>query len=277
MSCIDYKYQKLLKHILEDGVYSDDRTNVGTKSIFGYMLHYDMGNGFPLLTIKNVYFKAVAHELLWFISGSTNIKYLKKNDIKIWDEWADQEGNLGPVYGKQWRDNNGVDQLQYCIDQLKVNPTNRRLLVDSWRPELLPDPNIPPKDNVILGKQALPPCHYSFQFNSDGEYLDLMWNQRSVDSFLGLPFNIASYALLLEMVAQITGLKSRKLIGSLGNVHIYNNHREQVNEVLSREPINNICNIELNKDITNIDSFSFDDIKLLNYKHLGTVSAPIAV
>lgn len=277
MNNLDEEYKALLLGISTYGTESDDRTGVGTKSIFGTTISHNMDEGFPILTVKNVYFRAVVHELLWFISGNTNIKYLQDNNVKIWNEWADDNGDLGPVYGQQWRNNNGVDQLQYCIEQLKINPTNRRLIVNSWRPELLPDHNIAPKDNVVLGKQALPPCHYSFQFNSDGEYLDLMWSQRSVDTFLGLPFNISSYGLLLLMISQVTNLKPRTLIGSLGNVHIYNNHITQVNEVLSRTPLNNDCSVKLNKNITNIDDFTFNDIELVNYKNLGTVSAPIAI
>lgn len=275
---LDQKYTQLLNNVLNDGVLTIDRTGVGTKSIFGEMIKHDMRSSFPVLTTKKVFFKAVAVELLWFISGDTNIKYLKENNCKIWNEWADDNGDLGPVYGHQWRNNNGVDQLQYVIDELKNNPTNRRLIVNSWRPDLLPDTTKSFAENVKNGKQALPPCHYSFQFNSDGEFVDLMWNQRSVDSFLGLPFNISSYGLLLEMIGQVTGLIPRYLVGSFGNFHIYNNHQDQISELLSRDCELYIPpSIKLNKNVTSIDDFVLSDIELIDYNSYSTIKAPIAV
>lgn len=275
---IDVLYKELIWEIQQTGKKTGNRTGINTQAIFGKMLKIDVSESFPILTTKKIYWPAVLHELLWFISGDTNIKYLRDNNIRIWNEWADENGDLGPVYGHQWRNNNGVDQLQLCIDTLKSNPLDRRLIVNSWRPELLPDNDKTFSENAANGKQALPPCHYSFQFNSDGEYLDLLWNQRSVDVFLGLPFNIASYALLLKMVAQITNLKPKWLVASLGNCHIYENHKDQIQKQLN----NSVWTYEhpsllLKPNISNINNFKAKDIILDNYQHYPTIRAPVAV
>ena len=217
------QYLDLLKTIVSEGVSKEDRTGTGTTSIFGYQMRLNLNEGFPLLTTKKVHLRSIIYELLWFLRGETNIKYLKENGVSIWDEWADENGDLGPVYGAQWRhwktpEGKEIDQIANLMEQLKKNPDSRRLIVSAW--------------NVsYVDKMALPPCHYGFQINVDGEYIDLLWTQRSIDAFLGLPFNITSYAILLSIFARILGKTPRYLVGHLGNVHIYNNHKEQVKEL----------------------------------------------
>ncbi len=270
------QYINLAKDILENGTFKGDRTGTGTKSIFGTHFRINLQEGFPLLTTKKVFFKAIVHELLWFLSGSTNIKYLLDNNVHIWDEWADANGDLGPVYGKMWVDWQGQNQIDYIVDQLKTNPNNRRLLVSAWNPSLLPDPTIDPKENVQYGKQALPPCHYSWQcYVNDGK-LSLSWNQRSVDVAAGLPFNIASYALLTHMLAQVSGLEVGDLIFNGGDTHLYSNHIEGIKEQITREPLP-LCRLELNPEIKNIYDFKFDDIKVVDYQSHGTIKFPISV
>lgn len=286
------QYKKFLQHIIKEGMEKEDRTGTGTWSTFGYQMRYNLQEGFPILTTKKVNFDAVIHELLWFIKGETNIKYLVDNGVRIWNEWpyesfktsdeyrgesledfvekirtdnefAKKYGDLGPVYGKQWRDFNGFDQLKWVINEIKTNPNSRRLIVNSWNPPQ-------------LAEMALPPCHMMYQFYvKDGE-LSLQLYQRSADAFLGIPFNISSYSLLLSMVAQITGLKVGEFIHTIGDAHIYLDHFEQVREQLSRECMN-LPKLWLNPEIQNIEDFKFEDIKLINYEHHPAIKAKVSV
>lgn len=270
-------YRELMMSILLDGESREDRTGTGTKSIFGYQFRHRMDKGFPLLTTKKIHLKSVIHELLWFIKGDTNIKYLNDNGVTIWDEWADKDGELGPVYGEQWRSwpnivlNKewelevlpSIDQLQQAIDMIKLSPDSRRIVVSAWNPVEVPN-------------MALPPCHMFFQFycHTDGG-LSLHMYQRSADAFLGVPFNIASYAFLLEMVAKVTGRHAHELIISFGDLHIYNNHYRQVIEQMSREP-RTLPTLQL-ADRDNIDDFVYEDFVIEGYNPYPPIKAPIAV
>lgn len=261
-------YLDLLQHILDHGTEKTDRTGTGTKSIFGYQLRYDLSKGFPLVTTKKVHLKSIIYELLWFLKGDTNITYLNDNGVSIWDEWADENGDLGPVYGAQWRswkgaDNKVVDQFSEVIDQIKKNPDSRRLIVSAWNAAEIPN-------------MALAPCHALFQFYVADGKLSLQLYQRSADVFLGVPFNIASYALLLMMVAQVCGLEVGDYVHSFGDVHIYNNHFEQVHKQLSREP-RPLPTMKLNPDIKDIFDFDFEDFTLENYDPHPGIKAPVAV
>lgn len=261
-------YLDLLQHILDHGTEKTDRTGTGTKSIFGYQLRYDLSKGFPLVTTKKVHLKSIIYELLWFLKGDTNIKYLNDNGVSIWDEWADENGDLGPVYGAQWRswkgaDNKVVDQFSEVIDQIKKNPDSRRLIVSAWNAAEIPN-------------MALAPCHALFQFYVADGKLSLQLYQRSADVFLGVPFNIASYALLLMMVAQVCGLEVGDYVHSFGDVHIYNNHFEQVHKQLSRKP-RPLPTMKLNPDIKDIFDFDFEDFTLENYDPHPGIKAPVAV
>ena len=271
-------YHDLLRHILENGSKKGDRTGTGTISIFGYQMRFDLSDGFPLITTKKVHFKSVVYELLWFISGKTNISYLQENGVKIWNQWADENGDLGPVYGKQWRDWNGenIDQLKNVIHQLKNNPNSRRMMVSAWNPSVLPDTSISFSENVADGKAALPPCHALFQFYVADNKLSCQLYQRSADVFLGVPFNIASYALLTEMMAQVCGLETGEFIHTFGDVHIYQNHVEQVELQLSRVP-KKLPQIKLNPKVTSIDEFNYEDVELINYEPHPRIKAPVAV
>ncbi len=256
-------YHTLLKTILEEGTDKSDRTGTGTRSIFGYQMRFNLRNGFPLLTTKKVHFKSIAHELIWFLKGDTNIKYLKENGVSIWDEWADENGNLGRVYGAQWRDFGGIDQINNLLHSLKNNPDSRRMIVSAWNP-------------VDVPAMALPPCHTLWQcYVADGK-LSLQLYQRSADVFLGLPFNIASYALLTHMLAQVSGLEVGDLIMTLGDAHLYNNHFEQANLQLTRQE-RKLPTLELNKEINSIFDFKFEDIVVKNYDPHGSIKAPVAV
>ncbi|MDD2259613.1 MAG: thymidylate synthase [Acholeplasmataceae bacterium] len=286
------QYLDLCRHVLENGTHKDDRTGTGTTSLFGYQARYNLEEGFPLLTTKRVYLRAILHELLWFVSGDTNIKYLVDNDVKIWNEWpyeafkksadyqgesldefvqkikesdafAKKHGNLGPVYGKQWRNFNGVDQLLNVIEDIKDNPNSRRLIVNAWNPAELKD-------------MALPPCHMMFHFYVNEGKLSLQLYQRSADIFLGVPFNIASYALLLMMVAQVTNLKPYEFIHTLGDAHIYDNHIDQINLQLSREP-RKLPTMNLNPKIKNILDFKFEDFELTDYNPHKGIKGAVAV
>ena len=287
---------------MDEGVDKDDRTGVGTRSVFGAQARFDLADGFPLLTTKKMFLKAIIHELIWFVRGDTNLKYLVDNGVKIWNEWpfqryleandlaakypkyapeweeqmqiyvdkvktdeqfAKQWGDLGPIYGKQWRDFGGVDQLQDVIQRIKTNPNDRRMIVSAWNP-----PEIP--------KMALPPCHCFFQFYVADGKLSLQMYQRSCDTFLGVPFNIASYALLLMMVAQVTGLEAGTFVHVYGDLHIYKNHFEQVKEQLARTP-KKLPTMKINPDIKNIEDFKFEDFTLENYESHPAIKAPIAV
>ena len=258
------QYHDLLNFIVNNGEKKDDRTNTGTLSIFGYQSRYNLQDGFPLITTKKMFFKGVVHELLWFLSGDTNIKYLNENKVKIWNEWANENGDLGPVYGHQWRRwDESIDQISNIISQIKTNPNSRRLIVSSWNPS-------------DLEKMALAPCHTLFQFYVINGKLSCQLYQRSADVFLGVPFNIASYALLTSMVAQVCDLEVGYFIHTLGDAHIYLNHLEQVKLQLSRQPLN-LCKIKLNKKIKDIFQFKYEDINLEDYVSHEGISAPIAV
>lgn len=261
-------YLDLLKHILENGAKKDDRTGTGTISTFGYQMRFDLAAGFPLVTTKKIHTKSVIHELLWFLKGDTNIKYLKDNGVSIWDDWADEKGDLGPVYGKQWRswlgpDGKVVDQISNAVETLKKNPESRRIIVSAWNP-------------AEIDKMKLAPCHCLFQFYVSEGKLSCQLYQRSADVFLGVPFNIASYALLTLMMAQVTGLKPGEFVHSFGDVHIYLNHMEQVKLQLSREP-KSLPQMKINPAVKNIFDFKFEDFELLNYDPHPGIKAPVAV
>jgi thymidylate synthase len=262
------QYLDLLRHILRNGDDKADRTGTGTRSVFGYQMRFDLQQGFPLVTTKKVHVKSIIHELLWFLKGETNISYLKANGVGIWDEWADAEGNLGPVYGKQWRNWEGkdgkvVDQVGELISQIKRNPDSRRLIISAWNVADLPD-------------MALMPCHTLFQFYVSKGRLSCQLYQRSADVFLGVPFNIASYALLTMMVAQVCDLKPGDFVHSFGDAHIYNNHMEQVALQLSREPFP-MPTMKINPGVKDIFSFRFEDFELVNYQSHPAIKAPVAV
>jgi len=262
------QYQTMLKHILANGTEKQDRTGTGTTSVFGYQMRFDLEKGFPLVTTKKLHVKSIIHELLWFLKGDTNIGYLKENGVKIWDEWADANGNLGPVYGKQWRswegaDNVTIDQISWLIEEIKRNPDSRRLIVSAWNVAELP-------------KMALMPCHTIFQFYVANGKLSCQLYQRSADVFLGVPFNIASYALLTLMVAQVCGLQPGEFIHSFGDVHLYSNHIEQAKLLLSREPFQ-LPTMKINQNVKDIFSFQFDDFSLENYQSHPGIKAPVAI
>ena len=299
------QYHELLRYILDQGVIKDDRTGTGTVSVFGYQMRFDLNEGFPLLTTKKVHFKSIVHELLWFIAGDTNIRYLVKNGVSIWNEWpfenwlrenfmqedypsgspqrkdlmsefvakiaddrefAQKYGCLGPVYGKQWRKFEGVDQLANIIDSLKTNPDSRRHIVSAWNP----------KDVPVMVKAGLPPCHTIFQFYVSEEKLSCQLYQRSADVFLGVPFNIASYALLTQMIAHVCDLKLGEFIHTFGDAHLYVNHLQQVDEQLAREPIK-LPELKINRRVYSIFDFVFDDLELLGYSPYAAIAAPVAV
>ena len=262
------QYLELLNHVMTHGAEKGDRTGTGTVSIFGYQMRFDLQNGFPLLTTKKLHLKSIIYELLWFLRGETNVSYLHKNGVTIWDEWADEYGELGPVYGSQWRswraaDGKTIDQISQLIEQIKENPLSRRHIVSAW--------------NVgELDKMALPPCHTFFQFYVAQNKLSCQLYQRSADVFLGVPFNIASYALLLQMVAHITGYKVGEFVHTFGDVHLYNNHIEQAKEQLSRTPYS-LPIMHINPDVQSIFEFVYEDFELINYQCHEHISAPVAV
>jgi len=274
-------YQQLLRDILERGYQKSDRTGTGTISLFGYQLRYDLAQGFPAVTTKKLHMRSIIHELLWFLRGETNIAYLKENGVTIWDEWATESGELGPVYGAQWRDwitadGRHIDQISGLLQDLKNKPDSRRHIVSAWNPGLLPDERISPKENAAAGLQALPPCHTLFQFYVAGGKLSCQMYQRSADVFLGLPFNIASYALLTLMIAQVTDLQPGDFVLTLGDAHIYLNHMEQVQEQLSRQPYP-LPQMQLNPERRDLFDFRFEDFALVNYQCHPHIRAPIAV
>lgn len=263
-----HQYLDLLKHVINTGVEKSDRTGTGTKSVFGYQMHFDLQKGFPLLTTKKLHTRSIFHELLWFIRGETNTKYLKENGVTIWDDWADENGELGPVYGSQWRawktnDGREIDQLSEVISQIKKNPDSRRLIVSAW--------------NVgEIDKMKLPPCHAFFQFYVSEGKLSCQLYQRSADIFLGVPFNIASYAALTMMVAQVCNLQPGTFVHTFGDAHIYSNHFEQVNLQLSRDP-RPLPQLILNPDVKNIFDFTYEDMKIVNYDPHPHIKGAVAV
>ena len=272
------QYLDLVKHVLESGNQKGDRTGTGTKSVFGYQMRFDLAEGFPMVTTKKLHLKSIIYELLWFLKGDTNIKYLQENGVKIWDAWADENGNLGPVYGHQWRNWNSeeIDQITELINELKTNPNSRRMLVSAWNPSVLPDNSKSFSENVSNNKAALPPCHAFFQFYvSDGK-LSCQLYQRSADIFLGVPFNIASYALFTMMIAQVCGLEVGEFIHTFGDAHIYNNHFEQMELQLSREP-KPLPKMILNPAIKNIFEFTFEDFTLEGYEPHALIKGSVAV
>lgn len=262
------QYLDLLKHVQKFGTEKTDRTGVGTRSVFGYQMRFDLDDGFPLVTTKKLHLPSILHELLWFLKGDTNIGYLKEHGVKIWDDWADENGDLGPVYGSQWRswqcaDGNTIDQIAQVVDQIKTNPDSRRLIVSAWNVAEVP-------------KMKLPPCHCFFQFYVANGTLSCQLYQRSADIFLGVPFNIASYSFLLMMMAQVTNLKPGKFIHTLGDAHIYSNHMDQVKTQLQRNP-RPLPTVKLNKSVKDIFEFTYEDFTVENYDPLPRIKAPIAV
>ena len=262
------QYLDLMQKVLNEGQEKSDRTGTGTLSIFGHQMEFDLSDGFPLVTTKKVHLKSIVHELIWFLQGSTNISYLKENGVSIWDEWADEKGDLGPVYGAQWRSwpdgNNGtIDQIQNLIQGIKTNPDSRRHIVSAWNP-------------ALVDEMALPPCHSLFQFYVANEKLSCQLYQRSADIFLGVPFNIASYALLTHMVAHVCNLKAGKFVHTFGDAHLYLNHLDQAKLQLSRDT-KILPQLKLNSEIKNIFDFKFEDIEIINYESHPSISAPIAV
>ena len=262
------QYLDLLQHVLNTGAEKGDRTGTGTRSVFGYQMRFNLSDGFPLLTTKKLHLKSIIHELLWFLKGDTNIGYLKENKVRIWDQWADENGDLGPVYGSQWRswecaDGTTVDQISQLIDQIKNNPDSRRLIVSAWNVAEVP-------------KMKLPPCHCFFQFYVADGKLSCQLYQRSADIFLGVPFNIASYAFLLSMVAQVTSLRPGEFVHTLGDAHLYNNHLDQAREQLTRCP-GVLPTLKLNPEVKSIFDFKFEDFEIENYQAAPNIKAPIAV
>ncbi|WP_271894676.1 thymidylate synthase [Candidatus Phyllobacterium onerii] len=261
-------YLDLLQHVLDTGADRGDRTGTGTRSVFGYQMRFDLAAGFPMLTTKKLHLKSIIYELLWFLKGDTNIAYLKENGVTIWDEWADENGDLGPVYGAQWRswpapDGRHIDQIANLLNQIRKNPHSRRLIVSAWNP-------------ALVDEMALPPCHCLFQFYVADGKLSCQLYQRSADIFLGVPFNIASYALLTMMVAQVTGLKPGDFVHTLGDAHLYANHFEQAKQQLMRKP-GPLPTMQINPDVTDLFAFKYDDFHLIDYVAEPSIRAPIAV
>jgi thymidylate synthase len=261
-------YLDLMRHVREKGVYKADRTGTGTYSVFGYQMRFDLQQGFPLVTTKKLHLRSIIHELLWFLKGDTNIAYLKENGVSIWDEWADEQGDLGPVYGYQWRswpspDGGSVDQISNLVEQIKTNPDSRRLIVSAWNP-------------ALVDAMALPPCHCLFQFYVAEGKLSCQLYQRSADIFLGVPFNIASYALLTHMIAQVCNLEVGDFVHTLGDAHLYSNHLEQADLQLSRNPLP-LPQLQLSPQVKDLFAFTFEDIVIEGYDHHSAIKAPVAV
>ena len=262
------QYLDLMRYVLENGVLKEDRTGTGTRSVFGYQMRFDLSSGFPALTTKKLHLRSIIHELLWFLMGDTNIRYLKENGVRIWDEWADENGDLGPVYGKQWRswpaaDGGSIDQIRQLVEQIRKNPDSRRLIVSAWNP-------------AEVDRMALPPCHCLFQFYVADGRLSCQLYQRSADIFLGVPFNIASYSLLTLMLAQVTGLEPGDFVHTFGDAHLYTNHMQQAELQLSRDP-GNLPIMRINPDVDDIFSFRFEDFELIDYDPHPHIKAPVAI
>jgi len=272
------QYLDLVNHVLEHGNEKSDRTGTGTKSVFGYQMRFDLSKGFPMVTTKKLHLKSIVYELLWFLKGDTNTKYLTDNGVRIWNEWADDNGDLGPVYGHQWRNWNSdeIDQIKSVIDTLKTNPNSRRMLVSAWNPSVLPDTSKSFSENVANGKAALPPCHAFFQFYVHQGKLSCQLYQRSADIFLGVPFNIASYALFTMMMAQVCGYEAGDFVHTFGDAHIYSNHLEQLELQRSREP-HPLPKMILNPEAKDIFDFTFEDFTLLDYNHHPHIKGKVAV
>ena len=272
------QYLDLVKHVLKNGNYKGDRTGTGTKSVFGYQMRFDLNDGFPLVTTKKLHLKSIIHELLWFINGETNIKYLKDNGVKIWDAWADESGNLGPVYGSQWRNwnNEKIDQISQLIDLIKNNPESRRMLVSAWNPSVLPDTKKSFSENVMNGKAALPPCHAFFQFYVSNNKLSCQLYQRSADIFLGVPFNIASYALFTHMIAHVCNLDVGDFVHTFGDAHVYSNHTEQIELQLSRKP-RKLPTLNIKRKVGSIFDFKFEDFEITNYDPHPHIKGKVSV
>ncbi len=275
------QYLDLMRYVRDEGVEKHDRTGTGTRSVFGHQMQFDLSQGFPLVTTKKCHLKSIIYELLWFLSGDTNVKYLQEHGVKIWDDWATDEGELGPVYGAQWRswqcpDGSVIDQISDVVDQIKTNPDSRRLIVSAWNPAYLPDTSRAPHENAAVGKMALPPCHTLFQFYVLDGKLSCQLYQRSADIFLGVPFNIASYSLLTMMIAQVCNLQPGKFVHTFGDAHLYLNHLDQVNEQLSRKPFASPT-MRINPEVTNLYEFKYEDFELLDYQCHPRIAAPIAV
>ena len=274
-------YLDLLQTILDKGTRKSDRTGTGTISLFGHQMRFDLSEGFPAVTTKKLHLRSIIHELLWFLAGETNIRYLKENGVRIWDEWATDEGELGPVYGAQWRnwvapDGRHIDQISQLLQDLSDRPDSRRHIVSAWNPALLPDETRSPRENAAAGLQALPPCHTMFQFHVADGRLSCQLYQRSADVFLGVPFNIASYSLLTMMIAQVVGLEPGDFVHTFGDVHIYLNHLEQVDTQLGREPYP-LPEMRINPDVKDLFAFRYEDFELVNYQCHPVIRAPIAV
>lgn len=276
-----HTYLQFLKDILQHGARKADRTGTGTISHFGYQMRFNLADGFPAVTTKKLHLRSIIHELLWFLKGDTNIAYLNENGVRIWDEWADENGELGPIYGAMWRSwpspgGGHVDQVRRLLDELRDNPDSRRLIISGWNPVLLPDESVSPSENASAGLQALPPCHTLFQFHVADGRLSCQLYQRSGDAFLGVPFNIASYALLTMMIAQVSGLEAGDFVHTLGDCHIYLNHLDQVHTQLQREPYP-LPTMHINPEVTSLFDFRFEDFELRNYRCHEVIRAPIAV
>jgi thymidylate synthase len=274
-------YLQFLRHILQHGTRKSDRTGTGTISHFGYQMRFDLADGFPAVTTKKLHLKSIIHELLWFLRGDTNIAYLKENGVRIWDAWADDKGDLGPIYGAMWRswptqDGGHIDQLQNLLDDIRRTPDSRRLIISGWNPVVLPDESVSPQENASVGLQALPPCHTLFQFHVADGRLSCQLYQRSGDAFLGVPFNIASYALMTMMIAQVCELEPGDFVHTLGDCHIYLNHLDQVHTQLQRQPFP-LPTMHINPDVKSLFDFRFEDFDLRGYRSHELIRAPIAV
>ncbi len=272
------QYHDLIKHVVDNGTQKHDRTGTGTKSVFGHQIRFDLSKGFPMVTTKKLHLKSIVYELLWFLNGDTNIGYLQENGVRIWNEWADEKGDLGPVYGHQWRNWNSeeVDQISDIINTLKTNPDSRRMLVSAWNPSVMPDSSKTFSENVANGKAALPPCHAFFQFYVADGKLSCQLYQRSADIFLGVPFNIASYALFTMMMAQVCGYQVGDFIHTFGDAHIYNNHMQQIELQLSRAP-RALPKMILNPDVKTIFDFKFEDFTLVDYNPHPHIKGAVAI